>query len=258
MKSTRSQWGTYLLGYLLVAAVAAREVYEHERAPNLRLVIGLLGVILLFYATEPLLARRLEWYRYIYFPVQLALILVVALQPPYNDFWAVLSIVLCLQAPRSFTRRVLITAGAAWAILLVGLMSIIRPLPDGLIVSLLYVASGIFVTSYGIYSEQEERAHKESQALLQRLQESYDRLHLYAGQAEEMAAAQERNRLAHDLRDSVNQLLFSITLTAHSTRLLLERDPSRVPEQLDRLQELTDRALGQMRSLIAELRPRGD
>jgi signal transduction histidine kinase len=35
----------------------------------------------------------------------------------------------------------------------------------------------------------------------------------------------------------------------------LERDPARVPEQLDHLQEMSGSALGQLRSLIAQLRP---
>jgi signal transduction histidine kinase len=37
--------------------------------------------------------------------------------------------------------------------------------------------------------------------------------------------------------------------------MLLEKDPARLPEQLDRLQEMTGSALTQLRSLIAELRP---
>jgi signal transduction histidine kinase len=61
--------------------------------------------------------------------------------------------------------------------------------------------------------------------------------------------------LARELHDSVSQLIFSITLTSQAARLLLERDPARVPQQLDRLQEMTSSALGQLRSLIAQLRP---
>jgi signal transduction histidine kinase len=53
----------------------------------------------------------------------------------------------------------------------------------------------------------------------------------------------------------VSQTIFGITLTSQAARLLLERDPARVPEQLDRLQEMTGSALGQLRSLIAQLRP---
>ena len=95
----------------------------------------------------------------------------------------------------------------------------------------------------------------ESEALLTEIQQAHDRLQMHATQAEMLAAARERNRLARELHDSVSQMVFGITLTSQSTRLLLERDPARVPGQFDRLEALTASALGQLRSLIAQLRP---
>ena len=57
------------------------------------------------------------------------------------------------------------------------------------------------------------------------------------------------------MHDSVSQTMFSILLTAESARLLLDRDAARAREQMDQLQLLTQSALDQMRSLIADLRP---
>jgi signal transduction histidine kinase len=91
--------------------------------------------------------------------------------------------------------------------------------------------------------------------LLAELRQAHQKLQEHAAQAEELAAARERNRLARELHDSVSQMIFSITLTSQAARLLLARDPARVPEQLNRLQEMTGSALGQLRSLIAQLRP---
>jgi signal transduction histidine kinase len=73
---------------------------------------------------------------------------------------------------------------------------------------------------------------------------------------EELAAMEERNRLARELHDSVSQTMFSLLLATRSAQILLERDPVRVRPQLEQLQELTQSALAQMRSLIAELRPK--
>ena len=70
-----------------------------------------------------------------------------------------------------------------------------------------------------------------------------------------LAVEHERNRLARELHDSVSQAIFSITLISQSARLLLNRDPARVPVQVDRLQTMTADALAQLRSLIAQLRP---
>jgi signal transduction histidine kinase len=76
--------------------------------------------------------------------------------------------------------------------------------------------------------------------------------------AEEISAARERNRVARELHDSVNQSIFSITLTAEAARTMLDRDPARVPPYLNQLQEMTTNALAQMRSLIGQLRPKND
>lgn len=69
------------------------------------------------------------------------------------------------------------------------------------------------------------------------------------------ALLMERNRLARDLHDSVNQLLFSLALTARGTKEMVE-DAS-VKEMLDYIQDLSQEALNEMRSLIWQLRPQG-
>jgi PAS domain S-box-containing protein len=71
----------------------------------------------------------------------------------------------------------------------------------------------------------------------------------------ELAASQERAKLAQELHDSVTQALFSMTLTTRSAEMLLERDPSRVAEKLTELRGLATDALAEMRALIFELRP---
>lgn len=74
-------------------------------------------------------------------------------------------------------------------------------------------------------------------------------------QVEQMAVTAERERLARELHDSVSQTIFSIRLTAQAARLLLEREPARVPALVERLQTMTSDALATLRSLIAALRP---
>ncbi len=73
--------------------------------------------------------------------------------------------------------------------------------------------------------------------------------------AQAAAVLEERNRLARELHDSVTQQLFSITLTAQAARVQLERNPQRVAQQLERLQETATAALAEMRALIYQLRP---
>ncbi|HEY1273338.1 MAG TPA: GAF domain-containing sensor histidine kinase [Thermoleophilaceae bacterium] len=71
----------------------------------------------------------------------------------------------------------------------------------------------------------------------------------------ELSAVEERNRLARDLHDSVVQKLFGVVLTAQSAATLLERDPGEARVQVDKLQELAQDAIQELRSLVFQLRP---
>ncbi|AYC30201.1 GAF domain-containing sensor histidine kinase [Paenisporosarcina cavernae] len=74
-------------------------------------------------------------------------------------------------------------------------------------------------------------------------------------QAQEIALVEERNRLARDLHDSVNQLLFSVTLTARGGAEMTQH--AEVKETFTEIQHLTQEALTEMRALIWQLRPKG-
>ncbi len=71
----------------------------------------------------------------------------------------------------------------------------------------------------------------------------------------ELSAIEERNRLARDLHDSAVQKLFGMVLEARSASVLLERDPEAAREPVERLGELAQEAIGELRSLVFQLRP---
>ncbi|MBB6733665.1 GAF domain-containing sensor histidine kinase [Cohnella zeiphila] len=77
----------------------------------------------------------------------------------------------------------------------------------------------------------------------------------------ELARLEERNRLARDLHDSVSQLLFSIRMTAQGAEAHLAGDAGDGREAargaMHDVQALAKEALGEMRSLIRQLRPAG-
>jgi PAS domain S-box-containing protein len=69
------------------------------------------------------------------------------------------------------------------------------------------------------------------------------------------AAAEERQRLARELHDSVSQAIFSISLQTRTALNLAKRDPARVEEPLKHIAALAQAAMAEMRALIFELRP---
>jgi PAS domain S-box-containing protein len=74
------------------------------------------------------------------------------------------------------------------------------------------------------------------------------------GQASELAAAEERQRLSRELHDAVNQTLWTASLTADSLLRDVEVG-SELHRRLQRLRTLTSGAQAEMRTLLLELRP---
>jgi two-component system nitrate/nitrite sensor histidine kinase NarX len=73
--------------------------------------------------------------------------------------------------------------------------------------------------------------------------------------AQSLAKLQERQRLAQELHDAVNQSLFSAGLIAEVLPRLWEQNPDEGRGALEDLRRLTRGALAEMRGLLAELRP---
>lgn len=78
---------------------------------------------------------------------------------------------------------------------------------------------------------------------------------LLAEQAQELAALQERQRIARELHDSVAQALYGISLGAQTARDALNSDPADVAAPLDYVITLAEAGMADMRALIFELRP---
>ena len=92
------------------------------------------------------------------------------------------------------------------------------------------------------------------QALAQRAGLAIQNARLFE-QAQQVATAEERQRLARELHDAVTQTLFSASLIAEVVPRLWERDPNEGRQRLEELRRLTRGALAEMRTLLLELRP---
>lgn len=78
------------------------------------------------------------------------------------------------------------------------------------------------------------------------------------GQAQKLAALQERQKLARELHDSVSQALYGIALGSRTARMAVDKDGFKrenIIEPLDYVLSLAEAALAEMRALIFELRP---
>lgn len=77
---------------------------------------------------------------------------------------------------------------------------------------------------------------------------------LYA-QASELATLHERQRIARELHDSLNQSLFSINSIAEALPRILQKNPEKAVQYAHQLAVMTRGAQAEMRALLLELRP---
>ena len=75
-------------------------------------------------------------------------------------------------------------------------------------------------------------------------------------QAQAVAVAEERSRLARELHDSVTQSLYSVSIVAEALPRVLERNVEDAKRNARHLRQVVLGALAEMRTLLFELRPR--
>jgi signal transduction histidine kinase len=244
-----------LVGFLLIIVVALRRRYDLVGAYNLSLLLLLLGLFTVLYASAPLITSRIKSYRWIYFLVQLSIVQILGVFKEYQDTWALLYIVLGFQVAVQCSRK----EAMVWFGLFAGSLLVTLSFEFGLISgpgrALAYIVIGVLLISYDVQYARHEDTLAESRLLLAELQEAHQKLAEYTAQSEKLAAMQERNRIIQELYDSVGQKIFAIQLAAEGTRLMLVKDPLRTDQQIQDLQAQTQSTLAQMRQLIEQWRP---
>jgi signal transduction histidine kinase len=202
----------------------------------------------------PGIADKLKRWIWLYLFFQVVLIEVLGILPPKEDTWSLLYIPLWVEIKMIFPARQTYLIMSGLGLLMITTLMITFGWLLGLGYGVYMFAVGMILMSPALVYAQSEAAHAESTRLLNEIKKANTKIKKASRQAAELSMIQERIRLANDLHDSVSQIMFSIKLLAQSTRLLMDKDPDAVLPQLEQLQELSSRALHQMRSLITQWR----
>jgi signal transduction histidine kinase len=216
---------------------------------------ALLGAFLVLSLLEFWLAAKRPVLVHPFMVVQTVLVLALLVIPPHHDYYAMLFISLTFPVTHALRPgRGYIWLGIFCVALIAGQL-LAFGWPEGITYAPSYLVGVVFIGLYGWSIQRAESARARSDELAAKLQEANRRLREFADQAEELATAQERARLARELHDAVTQTIFSMNLTAQAARISLEEQPGKTPALLERLQELARDALAETRSLVDGLRP---
>jgi len=242
--------------YLAGIGLAVRLLVSIEDGPRVPWYVALLVLFFALFSLVWVLPRRYQPWLHLIFLLQSAIVLALLALGPEFDYLTGFFVLLAYQAAmvlRGWFRWLWIDVCVA--LIGVSLMIFAGPL-EGLGLALTTMAIGMAMAALAIAGQEIEAAKSESETMLAQLERTNAELERRAAQADELAALQERNRLARQLHDSVSQVMFSILLTVRSAQLMRRTEPEGVQEQLALLQELTKEALARMRAFIADLRPR--
>jgi signal transduction histidine kinase len=190
---------------------------------------------------------------YLAMATTLAGILIVL--PPVNPWFAVLFFVLSPEVMLRFPRQIGYAWIGAFAAITVGLFWFAgRGDPGLLVTGLIYIAGYFFFAAFATQTARAQAAQAESRRLLQELQEAHSRLQAYAAQAEALAVAEERNRLAREMHDTLGHRLTVVAVQLEAITRLAATDPERAATMARAAREEVRTALTELRQTVAALR----
>lgn len=118
----------------------------------------------------------------------------------------------------------------------------------------IFTAGLIFIVVFTRMALNEESSRREVERLVNELTEVNQRLREYALQAEDLATAKERNRLAREIHDGLGHYLTTIYMQIQAARVVSENDMERANGLMLKAQNLTQEALADVRQSVAALR----
>jgi NarL family two-component system sensor histidine kinase LiaS len=100
-----------------------------------------------------------------------------------------------------------------------------------------------------------DRSSDELGQLARDLNRMAEQVQVLLQERQQLAAVEERNRLARDLHDAVKQQVFATSMQLAAARTLLEQDPAAAAQPLAQAERLAAEAQRELTTLIQELRP---
>jgi signal transduction histidine kinase len=112
----------------------------------------------------------------------------------------------------------------------------------------------LFVAVFTELRTNERKALEETGVLVEKLESANHQLAAYAVQAEELAATNERNRMAREIHDNLGHYLTIINVQLEAARHVIDEDSDRALEAINTAQRLTKEGLTEVRRSVTSLR----
>ena len=112
----------------------------------------------------------------------------------------------------------------------------------------------LFFGTFGAALRQANEARQRSQQLLADLQQAHDQLQAYTTQAQQLAVAEERNRLAREMHDALGHRLTVAVVQLEGAKRLIPIEPERSARMIETMRAQLKLALAELRQTVSALR----
>lgn len=123
-----------------------------------------------------------------------------------------------------------------------------------LTVFLVFVLLLVFMQMMARVIDHDERRRRHTEQLLADLEASHVKLQAYAAQVADLAATEERNRLARDIHDSLGHYLTAVNIQLEKAQAFWERDAVEAQQAMAEARRSARAALQDVRRSVAALR----
>jgi signal transduction histidine kinase len=242
----------YIFTFVMRSGRGGRELTPQE------IVLGIsLGVVyLLVGLNEHTIHDRLPagWAEAVFFSVQCSLVFGIGLVLGTGGTWLI-------GVPLAGFAVERLAARWRWAVYVALVASVVLPIglrhvnwASALASSVTVGSAILFVVVFAQMRLNEQQARERAEQLAAELEKANVQLAAYATQAEELAMTQERNRLAREIHDNLGHTLTIINVQLEAARVVMDSDPGRALDAMNKAQELAQKGLAGVRGSVAALR----
>lgn len=125
---------------------------------------------------------------------------------------------------------------------------------QGYLSYLIFLGGYVLFAAFGNALAQAIFARRQSQQLLEELQEAHKQLKAYALQVQQLAVSEERNRLAREMHDALGHRLTVAVVQLEGAQRLIPKEPERAAVMVGTMREELKEALADLRQTVADLR----
>ncbi|MBN2555232.1 MAG: sensor histidine kinase [Anaerolineales bacterium] len=127
---------------------------------------------------------------------------------------------------------------------------------DNALLVVAFASMLVFMQILAAAMDKDEKQRQQTEELLADLQASHIKLQAYAEHVAEMAATEERNRLARDIHDSLGHYLTAVKIQLEKAMVFQARDPEAARDATRSAQQAATAALQDIRRSVGALRER--